>query len=164
MNCTWITNSNCLPKYLLLYFCCCLKRLPFPSLDEGPDIPITQMLLIAPLITTIILPLKRAIRISVQRSSWRWRSFISLLNLILCFQFVCSCHVTIRMQHKTIYKSWLKQILKNIRGFLSREKFSAQESSNFLPLCQTLFIFMIAQILFFVLAGTEWYWCCWHMW
>ena len=29
--------------------------LPFPSLDEGPDIPITQMLLIAPLITTIIL-------------------------------------------------------------------------------------------------------------
>ena len=64
------------------------------------------------------------------------------------------------MQHKTIYNSRLKQILKNIRGFASREKFSVQESSNFLPLCQTrkvLFIFMIAQILFLcwlVLSGT----------
>ena len=32
----------------------------------------------------------------------------SLLNLILCFQFVCSRHVTIRVQHKTNDKSWLK--------------------------------------------------------
>ena len=47
---------------LLLFFVLFLFKadhvqcsLPFPSLDEGPDIPITQMLLIAPLITTIIL-------------------------------------------------------------------------------------------------------------
>ena len=58
---TWITNSKSVLfccRFLVLFF---FKAdhvqcsLPFPSLDEGPDIPITQMLLIAPLITTIIL-------------------------------------------------------------------------------------------------------------
>ena len=86
-----------------------------------------------------------------------FHSKCSPLNLIPSFQFVCSCHVTIRMQHKTNYKSWLKQILKNIWGLASREKFSVQESSNFLPLCQTLkvlFIF-IAQISLFCVG---WYW------
>ena len=173
---TWITNSKSVLfccRFLVLFF---FKAdhvqcsLPFPSLDEGPDIPITQMLLIAPLITTIILPLKRAIRISVQRSSWRWRSFISLqmltLNLILGFQFVCSCHVTIRMQHKTIYKSWFKQILKNMRICAAGEilctgkfQFPASLSNAKSPL-----YFHDSTNPLFVLVGTEWYWCCWQIW
>ena len=50
-----------------------------------------------------------------------FHSKCSPLNLILCFQFVCSCHVTIRMQHKTIYNSRLKLILKNMRICLAGE-------------------------------------------
>ena len=81
MNCTWITNSTS-----VLFCCCflfCLKRIMF-SVHSLFLLLMKVRIFRSPRCYSLppwsppLYWLKRAIRISVQRSSWRWRSFISL--------------------------------------------------------------------------------------
>ena len=99
MNCSWITN------YTSVLFCCCflfcLKRIMF-SVHSLFLLLMKVRIFRSPRCYSL-LPwspplywLKRAIRISVQRSSWRWRSFISLLSAesdpVLSICLLLPCH------------------------------------------------------------------------
>ena len=162
----------CLPKYLLSFFCFVLFKadhvqcsLPLSfswwrsGYSDHPDAThcsldhhhyIAAETGNSDLGTEIIMKMKITY-FTPDVHCWIWSCAFNLFALAMS-RSECNIKQMINLGWNKFSKTW---------GFASREKFSVQESSNFLPLCQTrkvLFIFMIAQILFLcwlVLIGSD---------